>query len=253
MDAPTLRCRSCGGPVAAGDVRCPYCDSQLATIACPKCFALVSVEAEHCPKCGAAVARGAEPEPRSLGCPVCREPMLRSEIGGTELRQCSRCGGAWLGRGAFEHLVEGREERSSFLDALPEPRPQEPAQGAMEFSYRPCPACARLMNRSNYARVSGVIVDTCREHGIWFDPDELRRVLAFIENGGLKRASQHEQAALQAERDRLRDAVSDARRGEGAASLGGILSGPVDRSGAGHLLGEILVGAAATLWGQLKR
>jgi len=252
MDAPTLRCRSCGGPVGSGDVRCPYCDSQLATIACPGCFAMVSVEAEHCPKCGAAVARKSAEDKAPLGCPVCKEPMLRSEVGETVLRQCSRCGGAWLERVAFEHLVEATEERSSFLEALPEPQAQPPAQGTLDFSYRPCPTCERLMNRTNYARVSGVIVDTCRDHGLWFDQDELRRVLAFIENGGQKRALQHEQAALQAERDRLRQALAEVRSAEGPIGLGAILGGPTDSTGAGHLLGEILVGAAATLWGQLK-
>jgi Zn-finger nucleic acid-binding protein len=179
--------------------------------------------------------------------------LLRSEIGGAVLRQCSRCGGAWLGREAFEHLVEGREERATFLDALPEPAAQAPVQGALEFSYRPCPSCSRLMNRSNYARVSGVIVDSCRDHGIWFDRDELRRVLAFIENGGQKRAMQHEQAELKAERDRLKEAMAEARQGGESIELGSVLGGRSDHSGAGLLLGEILVGAAATLWGQLRR
>jgi Zn-finger nucleic acid-binding protein len=48
------------------------------------------------------------------------------------------------------------------------------------------------MNRVNYARRSGVVLDVCRAHGIWFDRDELRRVLAFIAGGGLDRARQLE-------------------------------------------------------------
>lgn len=48
------------------------------------------------------------------------------------------------------------------------------------------------MNRVNYARRSGVVLDVCRAHGLWFDQDELRRVLAFISGGGLDRARERE-------------------------------------------------------------
>ena len=41
------------------------------------------------------------------------------------------------------------------------------------------------MNRRNYGYASGAIVDFCRAHGIWFDADELPRILDFIEQGGL--------------------------------------------------------------------
>ena len=58
------------------------------------------------------------------------------------------------------------------------------------------------MNRLNYARHSGVILDVCKTHGIWFDLDELRRVLAFITGGGLDRARDAELAELkEAQRD----------------------------------------------------
>jgi Zn-finger nucleic acid-binding protein len=48
------------------------------------------------------------------------------------------------------------------------------------------------MNRVNYARRSGVVLDVCKTHGMWFDQDELRRVLAFIAAGGLDRARERE-------------------------------------------------------------
>ena len=250
MEAPTLRCRSCGGPLGSGDVRCPYCNSQVATISCPQCFAMVSLQDEHCPRCGAAVVHHEAEEGRSLTCPACKQALLRSRVGETTLDQCSRCGGAWLAREAFDHLVERQEERASFLDALPEARAQAAVEATLAFSYRPCPACAKLMNRSNYARVSGVIVDTCREHGIWFDKDELRRVLAFIQDGGLKRAAQHEQAALQAERDRLKEGLAESKHGLG--DPGGWTAPLAPGPGAGLLIGEILAGAAVTLWDGIR-
>ena len=42
------------------------------------------------------------------------------------------------------------------------------------------------MNRVNFARCSGVIVDVCRGHGTWFDRDELSGIVQFIRGGGLE-------------------------------------------------------------------
>ncbi|HHH31213.1 MAG TPA: hypothetical protein ENK57_23090 [Polyangiaceae bacterium] len=53
------------------------------------------------------------------------------------------------------------------------------------MSYRKCPTCDKIMNRKNFGRSSGVIIDICAEHGVWFDPDELTAVLDFVATGGL--------------------------------------------------------------------
>ena len=65
--------------------------------------------------------------------------------------------------------------------------------------YVRCPVCRQLMNRTNFARMSGVIVDTCRFHGIWFDADELGKVMDFIARGGLQKARTVELEELKAE------------------------------------------------------
>ena len=36
-----------------------------------------------------------------------------------------------------------------------------------------CPECEDLMYRRNFASNSGIIVDECSKHGIWFDKHEL--------------------------------------------------------------------------------
>ena len=60
-----------------------------------------------------------------------------------------------------------------------------------------------MMNRRNYAHKSGVIIDVCREHGVWFDPDELQRILAWIRAGGRARAEK-ELAAEEVRREGLK-------------------------------------------------
>ena len=44
------------------------------------------------------------------------------------------------------------------------------------------------MNRRNYGGTSGVIIDLCKADGLWFDADELARILAWIRSGGVEKA-----------------------------------------------------------------
>jgi Zn-finger nucleic acid-binding protein len=48
-----------------------------------------------------------------------------------------------------------------------------------------------------------VIVDVCREHGTWFDRDELRRIVEFIRDGGFDKARAREMEDLEAKRRQL--------------------------------------------------
>jgi Zn-finger nucleic acid-binding protein len=64
-------------------------------------------------------------------------------------------------------------------------RPSTRTTAVTTVRYVPCPACSQLMGRKNFGGHSGVIVDVCREHGVWFDESELPRVLEFVERGGL--------------------------------------------------------------------
>lgn len=188
--------------MGADDVRCPYCASQLATLACPRCFAMVSVHAGHCSRCGAAIQRGGATA-SVLACPGCKDKLVSTTVGPATLDQCHACGGVWVGQGNFEQLAAGKAERGQVLGALPG-APQARTVAAGTVRYRPCPQCGKLMNRSNYARISGVILDVCKDHGLWFDRDELRQVLAFIEGGGLEKSRQRQ---VLEEEERLRRAA----------------------------------------------
>jgi Zn-finger nucleic acid-binding protein len=205
MDAKTLQCTSCGASVGEGDVRCPYCGSQLATLACPRCFGMVGIHASHCPRCGAAIQR-AEATATALACPGCKAPLQATSVGGVGLDQCHACGGVWVGQHNFEQIAADRAERGEVLGSLPGEGPKVPAQlGAVH--YRPCPRCGKLMNRINYAHISGVVLDVCKDHGLWFDKDKLREVLEFIEAGGLEK-SRVRQSLEDDERRRLAAAAA---------------------------------------------
>lgn len=195
MEARVLRCSGCGASVPPEAAQCPYCRAQLASVACPACFALVPISAGHCPGCGAAMMPRVASAATGAPCPACAKALASAKVGDVEVGECLACGGLWLDRVVFEQLGTSRERQGAVLGALP--APEKPPVAKLEpVQYRPCPACHQRMNRVNYARRSGVVLDVCKAHGIWFDRDELRRVLAFIAGGGLDRAREQELEAL---------------------------------------------------------
>lgn len=215
MEAGTLHCQSCGATVGENDLRCPYCNSQLATLACPRCFTMVSIHASHCSKCGAEIQRHGEAQ-GERACPECKAKLFHTSVGTAHLDQCHGCGGVWVAQDEFEKLAADREERGEVLGALPGGEGQQ-AVPLAQVRYRPCPDCGRLMNRTNYGHLSGIIVDVCKDHGLWFDRDELQGVIRFIEKGGLDRNRQRELQELEEKRHMP---APDLPQGE-AWSLGG--------------------------------
>lgn len=137
--------------------------------------------------------------------------MEEVTIGAESLRECAKCGGLWVGAEAFERICARREEQSAVLGAATftnhSPHANNETSGGEQSNkvrYVPCPQCGQLMNRVNFARCSGVIVDVCKEHGTWFDADELRRIVEFIQAGGFVTSHAREKQQLLDMQRRLR-------------------------------------------------
>jgi Zn-finger nucleic acid-binding protein len=206
MEAQTLNCPNCGAAISSDSPQCRYCESKLATIACPSCFAMMFIGSRHCPHCGAAAAQATAAELSVLKCPRCKSDMASITLGAVAMRECERCAGLWVEVAAFEKICADREQQSAVLGAaLPAPAHQIPSGNPDKVRYVPCPQCGQLMNRINFARCSGVIVDVCRGHGTWFDRDELSGIVQFIRGGGLEVSRQKEKTELEFERQQLRE------------------------------------------------
>jgi Zn-finger nucleic acid-binding protein len=172
-------------------------------MACPSCLGLMFVGSLFCGHCGTK-AVVAETEDKQAGnCPRCRRSLERIAIGDSSLAECSRCGGMWADVDTFEQICADRERQSAVLTFGS--RQEASAAPLTRISYVPCPDCGELMNRSNFAKASGVIIDICKKHGVWFDSEELPRIVDFIRGGGMQRARQRELDALEQERIRLRE------------------------------------------------
>ena len=167
---------------------------------------MMFIGSRHCPHCGAIASAVTQSELSVLKCPRCKIDMQSVTIGGEAMRECDRCGGLWLEVQAFERICSSQEQQSSVLGgALPAPAsPLKPNVDFEKISYAPCPQCGQLMNRINFARCSGVVVDVCKGHGTWFDSEELREIVEFIRNGGLDLSRQKEKREIEYQRERLR-------------------------------------------------
>jgi Zn-finger nucleic acid-binding protein len=206
MEAQTLKCPNCGAAISSDAPQCKYCESKLATIACASCFGMMFIGSRHCPHCGAVATEASAAELSKLKCPRCRIDMTAARLAGEQFHECERCGGVWLDVATFEHISASREEQAAVLGAA-SPAPAHAVDLANEGSkirYSPCPQCGQLMNRINFARCSGVIVDVCKGHGTWFDRDELRKIVEFIRGGGLELSREKEKRELEYEREQLR-------------------------------------------------
>lgn len=198
-----LRCPACGAPSDPKAAACSYCRIALHPVRCPWCFAWTYAESRDCPSCGAKSEAPAEGS-ASLPCPTCKEALSARRSGRALLAGCMRCGGVWADAASFQVICEDRAAQAAYLgegSVLPRPEVSDPTDSPVR--YRPCPGCGELMNRFNFANCSGVVLDACKPHGVWFDADELRRIVRFIRSGGLDMARAKEIQQLEVERRRV--------------------------------------------------
>ncbi|HEU0015858.1 MAG TPA: zf-TFIIB domain-containing protein [Longimicrobium sp.] len=195
MEAGTLRCPGCGAAARTDEPACAHCGARLATVACPSCFGMIFAGTRHCPHCGARAERSEVPDAAPLDCPRCRAPLAAVQVGTAALGECDRCGGVWLAAADFQRMAANREQQTAVLGFRAPPATPTPLEA--QVRYGPCPVCGQMMNRVNFAKISGIVIDQCRDHGAWFDRDELRRIVEFIRAGGLDRARERERLWLE--------------------------------------------------------
>lgn len=202
MKVETLNCPMCGAATSTGAPQCQYCESLLATISCPVCFAMMFIGSKHCPRCGAAADRHEGVNKSAWKCPRCQVEMQSVVIGQESVLECGTCFGLWLDVTSFERICADREQQAAVLGTASH-APAGNAGTGSRVKYVPCPECSQLMNRINFAHCSGVILDLCKKHGIWFDRDELNRIVEFIHAGGLVTSRSKEKAEMEEERKKL--------------------------------------------------
>jgi Zn-finger nucleic acid-binding protein len=141
-------------------------------------------------------------------CPRCQIALHTLDLkirGRFYIEQCQNCLGLFLDTGELEALLEASvsnvfEVNRKEIDRINRDRRPD----NYGIVYIKCPVCTKHMNRLNYGHKSGVVIDQCKEHGIWLDGGELRHLMDWTKAGGQLLHHHHkkeaEDRALKAEK-----------------------------------------------------
>lgn len=196
-----LACGHCGGVLSEEDTECPFCtaalspDDRAATTLCPVCAARLRHDSQHCNACGVELRASAIPPlPRDGKCPRCEGPLRVHLLPEAEVIECGStggCGGIWTSREAFRRIQQSSHAAAQEGRSTPQAPDQHtfdgpPTKREVGPMYIPCLTCGQHMQRRQFrvgGRPAGVVLDVCKNHGIWFDRDELERCLAMVRSG----------------------------------------------------------------------
>jgi Zn-finger nucleic acid-binding protein len=128
--------------------------------------------------------------------------MRDVRIGVTRMLECAACHGQWVDGPTFEQICADREAQAAA--ALHQSTAASRSHAAAPVRYRKCVACGKMMNRVNFGRLSGAVVDVCKGHGTFLDEGELHVIATFIQGGGLARARTRQLEDLKDEEQRVR-------------------------------------------------
>lgn len=213
QEARLVRCASCGAVRGSGGLNCEFCGARFSTVdkgwgsMCPQCFCRLPSEAQFCVECGLKIApQKLDAIVSDMLCPRCGVALQRRLVERIEVYECVACVGLWAPTATFEAICQDTETRSqavTLMGLAKRGRRRFELTADEQVRYIPCPVCKRLMNRRNFGGISGVIVDLCRDDGVWLDNQELNRIVQFIEAGGLDKAREFE-ALERAHRERMK-------------------------------------------------
>ena len=170
---------------------------------CPSCAAPIPSHGVVFTYCGQRIDVDLQGSGRSIApndlesylCPDCEIPLEAMYIESTNVtiekslnvNRCSNCLGLFIQRNVLDMVLETKVRQPSEIDYRLLTNLENSNRSLVKgWRYRPCPVCRTLMNRKLHGKRSGVIVDSCRDHGIWLDAGELRQLLEWSRAGGEK-------------------------------------------------------------------
>jgi Zn-finger nucleic acid-binding protein len=204
---------------------CTGCGAPIAWSYCGACLAANPPGATRCATCNRSLHAGPASLPDRFPCPRCEGAMTQGEIRGLLVHQCGSCRGTFVDSANLRKLEE--LEAPPATVAIAPGRIPKGGRHAAPVVYIRCPGCAEVMNRIQFGRFSGIVVDVCREHGTFFDADEMERAREFIAAGGLEAAKKRVAEETAAEDREARAARRKAARKAGKASAAAVATAAV--------------------------
>ncbi len=111
-----------------------------------------------------------------MNCPRCRTPLNPQQVSNLVMNCCYQCGGLFLDGAASKRVVDAVDPQAI---AAAHQVSQHAKGPVATDAAAPCPVCEKPTDRMPIPAAS-VTVDVCREHGVWFDRDELQRVVQAV-------------------------------------------------------------------------
>jgi Zn-finger nucleic acid-binding protein len=199
----TKNCDHCGKNINAALMICPFCGGHIKDKTgdiqprCPRCKKPLVTYTHNNEAARSAQDSNEDKNPPPLqGEGRGRDGVFSSD----KYELCPACGGLWLDRGKFRMATRESDvyrEESLIINEYV----KKPAQDTV--TYVPCVRCGKRMNRKNFAKISGVIIDECGNHGVWLDAGEIEKIRHFIADGGLERVQDREIEKNRVEIERL--------------------------------------------------
>jgi Zn-finger nucleic acid-binding protein len=164
------KCSHCSAPLAANTNKCLYCGTRNdVDLKNRHNYSIVDQES-------------------SLLCPHCEKTLQTIDLkieGSFLIHRCLTCFGLFFDAGKFELLLEKSVDpvfdiNLQQLDYINQDR----FSTEKEVKYVKCPVCQTFMNRNLFGYRSGVIVDRCQRHGIWFNSGEITHLQEWKKAGG---------------------------------------------------------------------
>jgi len=164
------RCTSCSAPLAANTNICLYCRTRN------------DIDLQH----RYDYSKHSHESDRT--CPHCDIPLHTINLnidGGFYIERCDQCFGLFFDPGEIESLMEHSVSPVfNINDQQITNISNERYQKHKKVKYVKCPVCRTFMKRTIYGHRSGVVIDQCKEHGIWLDSGEITQLLEWKKAGG---------------------------------------------------------------------
>ena len=162
-------CSTCSAPLPANTNRCIYCGTRNdVDLHALQSHSVQQTESERiCPECNIALQ------------------TIDLKIDGTlQIEHCEQCFGLFFDPGEIENLLENSVSNVYDVNLKHLLNINRDRYQSRKIKYVPCPVCQVLMNRVNFGRRSGVVIDHCQKHGVWLDSGELTHLMEWKKAGG---------------------------------------------------------------------
>ena len=184
-------CCNCSAPLPPDSIQCEYCGSRN-DVDLKEVHHYTTHELES-----------------SRNCPRCNVQLKTLDLrldGWFLIERCDDCLGLFFDPGELEALLEATVSNVFSINRCKLDQINTTVRSSEMVSYLKCPICSKHMNRVNFGTKSGVIVDRCKDHGIWLDGGELRHLFEWMKAGGkLLQQERQEQQKKAEEQEQARE------------------------------------------------